>query len=236
MKKKAIGIIGGMGPLATADLFRKIVINTKAAKDQEHLRVFIDNNTEIPDRTAAILENGKDPIPQLVNSATLLEKMGADLLIIPCNTAHYFNKEIQKSVTIPVLNMIELTRESLIKNGVKKAALLATKGTIKSGIYQKVFENSCVELIVPEEDEQTVIMDLIYKGVKAGKKDYDVEDTKKVMENLVLRGGETLILGCTELPLAKDMYNLDFNTCDPTLELAKGAIIAAGGECLSRER
>lgn len=232
MKKKAIGIIGGMGPLATADLFRKIVINTKAAKDQEHLRVLIDNNTEIPDRTAAILENGKDPIPQLVNSATLLEKMGADLLIIPCNTAHYFHREIQECVEIPVLNMIELTRETLIKNGVKKAALLATKGTIKSGIYQKVFENSGVELIVPEEDEQTVIMDLIYKGVKAGKKDYDVEDTKKVMENLVLRGAETLILGCTELPLAKDMYNLDFNTCDPTLELAKGAIIAAGGECL----
>ena len=207
-------------------------MGTKAAKDQEHLRVFIDNNTEIPDRTAAILENGKDPIPQLVNSATLLEKMGADLLIIPCNTAHYFHKEIQKNVEIPVLNMIELTRETLIKNGVKKAALLATKGTIKSGIYQRVFENSGVLLIVPEEDEQTVIMDLIYKGVKAGKKDYDVADTKKVMENLVLRGAETLILGCTELPLAKDMYNLDFNTCDPTLELAKGAIIAAGGECL----
>lgn len=232
MRKKIIGIIGGMGPLATADLFKKIVINTKADRDQEHIRVLIDNNTEIPDRTAAILNGGKDPIPQLVKSATLLSNMGADLLIIPCNTAHYFYKEIQKNVEIAVLNMIELTRDTLIKNGIKKAALLATKGTIKSGIYQKVFDSSGVELIVPEEDEQMVIMDLIYKGVKAGKKDYSVADTKKVMENLVSRGAETLILGCTELPLAKDMYDLDFNTCDPTLELAKGAILAAGGECL----
>ena len=87
MEKKTIGIIGGMGPLATADLFEKIVGHTKAACDQEHLHVVIDSNTNIPDRTAALLHGGADPLPELTGSARRLEAMGADVLIMPCNTA-----------------------------------------------------------------------------------------------------------------------------------------------------
>lgn len=185
---------------------------------------------QIPDRTASILHNGKNPTPQLTKSALLLWAMGAEILLIPCNTAHYFYEEIQNSVDIPVLNMIELTRQILIKKGVAKAGLLATKGTIESGIYQKIFKNSDIELIIPNEEEQKVIMDLIYLGVKAGKRDYNIKSAKQVMENMFSLGAQTLILGCTELPVAKEMYNLDFDTCDPTLELAKGAITAAGGE------
>ena len=233
MDKKTIGIIGGMGPLATADLFKKIIINTKASTDQEHIKILIDNNTEIPDRTSAIIHNEKNPLPQLIKSAVLLWAMGAQILAMPCNTAHYFHSEVQKNVEIPVLNMIELTCNSLLQKGIKKAGLLATEGTIRSGIYQKVFERSGIELIIPNEKEQAAITDLIYCGVKAGKKNYDVKNVKKVMQEIVDGGSETLILGCTELPVAMDMYNLDFVTCDPTLELARGAIVAANGVCVS---
>ncbi len=232
MERKTIGIIGGMGPLATADLFRKIILNTRADNDQEHIRILIDSNTDIPDRTSAIIHGGKSPVPQLVKSAISLWTMGAQLLVMPCNTAHYFYSDIQRLVDIPILNMIELTHSALSERGVKKVGLLATEGTINSGIYQKTFENSEIELIKPDSDEQTDITDMIYNGVKAGKKKYDVTSVKKVLDAMIENGAETLILGCTELPIAMDMYNLDYPTCDPTLELAKGAIRAANGTCI----
>ena len=232
MDKKTIGIIGGMGPLATADLFKKIVLNTKAATDQEHIKILIDNNTDIPDRTAAILHGGENPVPQLTKSATDLEKIGADFLIIPCNTAHFFRDEVQKSVNIPILSMIELTGQAILKRGIKTVGLLATEGTINSGIYQSVFEKLGINIITPEKDEQTAITDLIYKGVKAGNKDFDITQVKKVISSLLEKGAETLVLGCTELPVAVEMYGLDYDTCDPTLELARGAIKEANGECI----
>ena len=232
MDKKAIGIIGGMGPLATADLFKKIVMNTKANTDQEHIRVLIDNNTNIPDRTSYIIEKNTNPVPQLVKSAVTLWAMGADILVMPCNTAHYFYPQVQSAVDIPVLNMIEITCNAILKKGIKKAGLLATEGTIKSKIYQKVFENAGLELIKPNKKEQAVVMDVIYSGVKAGNKDYDVTDMKKVINRLFDMGAETLILGCTELPLAMDMYKLSYPGCDPTLELARCAIETANGVCI----
>lgn len=221
-----------MGPLATSDLFRKIIINTKANSDQEHIKILIDNNTDIPDRTKAILENGKNPLPQLLKSAVSLCSIGAEILLMPCNTAHYFYNELQKNIEIPILNMIEVCRDELIKKGFKKVGLLATSGTIKSGVYQKVFNNSGIEINTPNETEQTYIMDLIYKGVKAGNRDFDISNAKNVMDNLLNNGAEVLILGCTKLPVAIEMYKLDYPVCDPTLELAKAAVLAAGGTLL----
>ena len=230
--KKTIGIIGGMGPLATADLFTKIVSNTKAGCDREHIRVLIDNNTNIPDRTAAILHGGADPVPALTESAKLLQNMGADFLIMPCNTAHYFYDYVSGAVNIPVLHMIEKTRDALSKKGIKKAGLLATDGTIGSGIYQKVFESSGIELIKPSESGQKHIMDLIYKGVKAGDVNFDTKNVCAALDDLAEKGAEVLILGCTELPVAEKIYGLEYNTCDPTLELAKAAIEYAGYEVI----
>ena len=125
MKKKTIGILGGMGPLATADLFEKIIAHTRAARDQEHLRVLIDSNTRIPDRTAAILQGGEDPAPELRSSARGLERQGAELLIMPCNTAHYFYDAVQSSVSIPVLHMIRIMVQALRRKGIQQAGLLA---------------------------------------------------------------------------------------------------------------
>lgn len=232
MCKKIIGIIGGMGPLATADLFRKIVVNTKADKDQDHIRILIDNNTDIPDRTKAIVASGKSPLPQLIKSAVSLVTMGAEFLIMPCNTAHYFLPEIQKNVEVPILSMLGVTAEALQRKGIKKVGLLATEGTVSSGIYQQAFRKKEIEILGISKEEQSAITDLIYKGVKAGEQSYNATAARGVMESLLHRGAEILVLGCTELPVAVEMYKLNYNVCDPTLELARAAIIAANGKCI----
>jgi len=142
MPEKIIGILGGMGPEATVDLFYKIIKLTPAEKDQEHLRIIIDNNPKIPDRTAAILGKGEDPLPALQETAQSLEKAGADFIIIPCNTAYYFLSSIQESVKIPILNMIEETAKETRKKipPIKKVGLLASVGVYETKIYHQQFE------------------------------------------------------------------------------------------------
>ena len=228
MSKKVIGVIGGMGPLATVDLFRKIAEHTDAASDQEHPRTVIDSNTDIPDRTAALLRGGADPVPELVKSAKRLVAAGAELLVMPCNTAHCFYDAVAAAAGVPVLHMIALTRSALQRRGVTKAGLLATDGTIQAGIYQRTFAGSGIELLTPDETGQAAVMALIYDGVKAGDPGYDVAAFRGVCESLLARGAQTLILGCTELPCAFDVYRLPYPHADPTLELALGAIRAAG--------
>ena len=151
MSKKVIGILGGMGPLATADLFQKITLHTVAACDQAHPRVCIDSNTDIADRTAALLHGGEDPVPEMIKSAKRLESIGADFLIMPCNTAHNYYEQVCEAVTIPVLHMIALTRDALKERGVKCAGLLATDGTVQTGIYQRTFAGSGVDLLTPDD-------------------------------------------------------------------------------------
>ena len=220
--KKTVGIIGGMGPLATADLFKKIIENTPASRDQDHVRVIIDNNTNIPDRTAALLSGGENPLPQMLESAKLLQNAGADALIMPCNTAHAFYDALCAELEIPVLNMISLTCEAIKARGMKKVGLLATTGTIRTGVYQKYAGE--LELLLPDEAQQEDVMKFIYSGVKAGDRSFDPSAFLAAAESLIARGAETVILGCTELPVGKEMYSLDFPSVDPTLELAKGAV------------
>lgn len=230
MDKKIIGIIGGMGPLATDDLFHKIIVNTDAGKDQDHIRVLIDNNTNIPDRTKAILHGGDSPVEALSESAVKLESMGANLLIMPCNTAHYFYEDVSTCVSVPVLNMISVTGRILSEKGIKKAGLLATDGTVQSGIYERELQKYGIEVIKPDADGQKNVMDMIYGGVKAGLAEYDTAEIRKAIENILDSGAQILILGCTELPLAMEMYKLDYPIIDPTLELAREAIKHAGAK------
>ena len=228
MEKKVIGIIGGMGPLATADLFEKITLHTAASRDQEHPRVCIDSNTAIADRTAALLHGGPDPLPEMIKSAKRLEAIGAEVLIMPCNTAHGFYDAVAAAADVPVLHMIALTRDALKQRGVRCAGLLATDGTVETGIYQKTFAGSGIELLTPAGEDQAAVMDVIYNGVKAGDLSHDVSGFRRACENLLGRGAEILILGCTELPLAFRLYALGYPAVDPTLELALGAIRFAG--------
>ena len=228
--KKTIGIIGGMGPLATADLFSKIVRLTKAGCDQDHIHVLIDSNTAIPDRTRAILGQGEDPLPQMALSAERLYQAGADFLIMPCNTAHYFHAALCRRSKLPILNMLEETAAVLARSGVRRAGLLATDGTVRSGVYKAAMDTYGVTLLTPGMAGQRDVMSLIYDGVKAGNSAFDCDPFSAVCEGLLERGAETLILGCTELPLAFASYGLSFPHVDPTLLLAAAAIRFAG-EC-----
>ena len=224
MTKKTIGILGGMGPLATVDLFRKITVHTDAKSDQEHPRVVIDSNTDIADRTEALLHGGADPTPEMIKSAQHLERIGADVLIMPCNTAHCFYDAVAASVHIPMLHMIALTCDALRERGVKRAGLLATDGTVQTGIYQRAFADSGITLLTPPSAAQAAVMDIVYSGIKAGKLDYDASAFRAACEGLLAAGAETLVLGCTELPPVFDLYRLDYPAVDPTLELALGAL------------
>lgn len=226
--KATIGIIGGMGPLATCDLFRKIIESTDAAKDQDHVRVVIDSNTQIADRTSAILAGGEDPVPEMVKSARYLEQIGADVLIMPCNTAHYFYDRIAPCVKIPILHMIRETAGAVSRRGIRTVGLLATDGTVRSGVYRKAFEEAGIKALVPDAAGQQAVMDVIYKGVKAGNMDIDLGGFTAAMDDLTARGAEVLVLGCTELPVAFDAFGIDRPAIDPTQVLAEAAVRFAG--------
>jgi len=183
-----------MGPEATIDLFYKIIKLTPAEKDQDHLRIIIDNNPKIPDRSAAILGKGKDPLPALQETAKNLEKAGANFIIIPCNTAHYFLPSIQESVKIPVLNMIEETAKETQKrnSSIKKTGLLASIGTYKAEIYNKYFK---------KYKDKEEVMRVIY-AVKAGNLSEEVKKSIiSIAQKLIDKGAEAIIAGCTEIPL-----------------------------------
>ena len=226
--RKVIGIIGGMGPMATADLFTKIIESTAAKTDQEHLHVLIDNNTDIPDRTACILDGSDAPLAPMVESAKRLIAQGADLLIIPCNTAHYFHSGVQAAVDVPVLNMPEISAQYCAQKGYSCVGLLSTSGTVRARIYEPYFERLGVRLLHPTEVGIGNLMYLIYDEIKAGRTPHPERLYPEIMA-LEQQGAEAFLLACTELPLVfQSGGRVPF--IDPTLLLARAAIMEAGGK------
>src|SRR5699024_6161956 len=193
-------------------------------------RICIDSNTEISDRTNAIIHHGKDPVPEMVKSAVRLQGLGADVLIMPCNTAHYFYDRILPFVDIPFLSMIDETAKVISDRGLRKIGLLATDGTLQTAVYEKAFKKRGISIVVPPPENQVHIMDLIYNGVKAGNKEIDTQPTKKTIEDLFRKGAQTLVVGCTELPVAFDLYGFDYPKTDPTLILASRAVQFVGAK------
>lgn len=226
---KTIGIIGGMGPMATYDLGMKILDNTVSTCDQDNVPLLIDCNTRIADRTKAILCGGADPVPELKKSAKRLEEAGADAIVISCNTAHYFYDSICEDIDIPVIHMPRETAKQLAEKGVKKAGILATDGTCKAGIYGKALEEAGIEALYPSEEKQKAIMSLIYDHVKAGLMDFSDVDIEGIVSEMQKKGAEILILGCTELPIVFDSIGgAAIPAIDPTVVLARAAVSFAG--------
>ena len=224
--KKTIGILGGMGPLATADLFRKITCLTKAGCDNDHIRVYIDSNSAIADRTAAILHGGKDPVPEMTSALRHLEACGADCIIMPCNTAHYFLPQLQAKTETPFISMLAATAKACAAQFPgKTAAVLGTKGTLATGLYDRALEAEHVPFLLPEEPERDELMRLIYDVVKASK---PLLPEAEAWQRL--RGADYFILGCTELPILADTLPAAGPFIDPTAELAKAAIRFCGYE------
>ncbi len=225
---KTLGIIGGMGPMATVDLMRKIILSTDAKTDQEHIHILVDNNPQIPDRTAAIEGRGESPVEKMLQSAKLLEAQGADVLVIACNTAHYFLDEFKDKVNVPIINMIDEAVKHCLELGYSEVGLLCTIGTRNTGIYQKACDKFNLKLVVPDDEEIKALQDMIYLGVKANNFNYDTSNVKQVISTMRNRGAQAFILGCTETPIAVQMYHLEGNFIDSSLVLAHKAIEAVG--------
>ncbi len=229
--KKILGILGGMGPAATADLFAKIVALTDAKSDNDHLQIRIDCDSAIPDRTAAILEGGVDPVPEMLRALRRLEGAGAECIILPCNTAHFFLPQLEAQTSVPFLSMLEVTAAHCRRAYPgKTAAVLATRGTLATGLYDRALEAASVPYLLPDEQERDDLMAVIYRGVKAGAPAGTYRaPLERVVTRLAARGADYFILGCTELPLAVAATGLACPVVDPTRELAKAAILCCGG-------
>ncbi|MBE9510018.1 MAG: amino acid racemase [Bacteroidetes bacterium] len=230
--KKQIGILGGMGPEATSKLFSLIIKNTKAQNDQDHIPVLIVNNPKIPDRSLFILGKGPSPIKMLVEGALKLEQMGADIILIPCNTAHFFIKQIEEKIHVPIIDMIKETARYVLYKypEIKKHGLLSTAGVCRTAIYKKAFEDIGLEIINPDTLYQQQNMTVIYgkTGIKAGSKTVPRKILLQSVANLEEKGAGAIISGCTEISLVLKQPHINIPLINPLKILAVKSIQLAG--------
>lgn len=222
---RTIGIIGGMGPAATIKMQQQIFDATVAKNDQDHVPVITYSFPQMPDRTQAILYGGQSPVPDLQRVAKVLEDGGASALLMPCNTAHYFIEDVRAAVSIPVIDMIEETAKFIFDTyGDVKVGLLATNGTVLSGIYQDRLSKYGIDLVIPDEIEQeTLVMDSIYgeQGVKAGFSDEPAKLLQLAVDQLLKKGAQIIIGGCTEIPLVLKEEDIGMAVVDPSKIVAE---------------
>ena len=233
---KVIGILGGMGPEATLDCFGKIIKNTPAKSDRDHIRVVMDSNPGIPDRIAAILGEGESPVSALIAGCRGLEKAGADFIIIPCVTVHFFLPQIQAQTPLPILSIFDAVAEAIQGDfpAAKTVGLLGTVATVESGLIQKRLAQEKIHTLVPDSAQQSKIVDAI-KDIK----DTRPSRTKSEITNALIEaarslidkepdGADAIIAGCTEIPLALAQEHLPVPYFDSLTILARAAIRFAG--------
>ena len=226
----SLGVIGGLGPMATAYFMELIIKMTKADTDQEHLEMIIYNCPQIPDRTAFILGKSKEnPLPRIIELGQRLQEQQVDCIAIPCITAHYFHEEISKEISVEVIHGIRECGKLLKEAGADKIGIMATDGTISSGIFQKELEKMGMEVVIPDQIHQEMVMSLIYHDVKAGKAP-NMEHFQKVGDHLRTQGAQVIILGCTELSIIKKENEIGMGYLDAMEALARASILACGKE------
>ncbi|RJP69728.1 MAG: amino acid racemase [Ignavibacteriales bacterium] len=222
-----LGIFGGMGPEATANFYQLIVKLTPAKKDQDHIPTLIYSFPQIPDRTASIMSGDTSIVSYLTEGLMRLEKAGASFIVIPCNTAHYYYDKMQKSISIPIINMISETAKEVTAKypDVKKVGLLATTGTISTGLYEKEFKALGIEVITPAKDLlENCVMKAVY-SIKAGGNKQQCEDLLYTAgKDLEKNGASVIVLGCTEIPLAFNPERAGVPVVSATQVLADRAI------------
>lgn len=227
-KMKTLGIIGGLGPMATAYFMQLVIEMTDAATDQEHIPMIIYNCPQIPDRTKYLLGlSAENPAPQIAQCGCKLAADGAEIAAIPCITAHAMHEEIQGDVGIPIIHAIKEVALYLKEKGISKAALEATDGTVQVGVFQKELEEAGIEVILPSKESQKKVMGIIYDNVKAGCK-VDMQAFGEVERELLEKGAEVIILGCTELSMVKRDYELQPYYLDAMEVLARTAVKQCG--------
>lgn len=227
---KSLGIIGGLGPMATAYLLQLIIEMTDAKVDQQHLDVAVLNRPDVPDRTAYILDHSKpSPLPILLKSLRDLEALGAEYICTPCVTAHFFYEELRKNSSVPIINMVAETGAELIAEGKKRIGIMATTGTVSTGLFQAELSKLGLETVLPSKKSQRLVMELIYDDIKAGRP-ADMEKLKFVSDELFSENCDCLILGCTELSLIKKAETLGHGYLDALEVLAKRCVELCGAQ------
>lgn len=235
---KTLGILGGMGPMATACFMERITAMTAADTDQEQIPVIVYSNTQIPDRSAYLLgrPQAENPVTALRQTAHFLDG-ACDYIAMPCVTAHAFYTQIQQELSHAVLfNMVELTVQSLKAQNIKKAGLLATDGTIAGGVFKESLKNAGIESVLPGALSQKSLMALIYR-IKAGKEP-DMAAFNRILQELVSGGAERIVLGCTEISILnlKEKCPCAVPYTDCMELLAEAAMAACGGQVAQKWR
>ena len=198
-----MGVLGGLGPMSTFYFCELLTAHTLARRDSDHVDMLVSSRASTPDRTAYILGSSlESPLPCMIEEALRLERAGAGLIVIPCNTAHFFYDELAKVVQIPVLNIISETVKFLAHKGIRRMGLLATEGTVRSRSYHRLCEAAGIDCITPTDEEQDEVSSMIYEAVKQNRSP-DFSSFFRISSSLLDRGCECLVLGCTELSLLK---------------------------------
>jgi aspartate racemase len=230
-KKKVIGVLGGMGPEATAYFFRLLTASTVAAKDQDHVPVLIWSDPRIPNRSDAILLGSESPLPALLRGLALLEAGGAGLIVMPCLTAHRYIRELKAAASVPFVDLIgESLRFARARiPEIKRVGLLASSGTIRAGLFRAPFEKKGIAVLVPGPRGQDRVAKAIHE-IKAGRiAGLPRTAIVRAARELVSRGAQAVIAGCTEIPLALGRSDLDVPLIEPMAVGARACIRKAGG-------
>lgn len=230
-KELVLGIVGGLGPEATLDFYAKVLKHAHAAKDQDHIHVIIESNPKTPNRNDAIAGRGPSPAPALAEMARALQRAGADFVVMACNTAHAFERDIRAALTIPFVSLIDEVVDEVLRlhPDARRVGVLATQGSRDANIFATAFARHGIEVVQLGEASQNRFMDLLYR-IKAGDRSSTVhDDMQQLGEELIGMGADILIAGCTEVPL---VLNVDDNTkpmIDSTDVLAKRSVDYARG-------
>lgn len=226
MENKLVGVIGGLGPMATSVFMEMVIDNTDANCDQDHVDLLVYQYSSIPDRTSYILgDSDNDPSEKMIEAAKLLENNNCSFIVIPCNTATYFYNKVEESVNIPVINIVEETSKLCKIYGYNKVGLMATEGTINSKIYEKYLKE---KLFIPSDDIQKKISDIIYENVKK-----NICPSKEAFNDIVNyfydNGCDAIITGCTELSVVLKWLDIkDERILDSLLSLARTTVLLSG--------
>ena len=229
-EKKLLGVLGGMGPIATAYFMELVIRMTDALRDQEHLDMLVYSVPSVPDRTGFILGASREsPLPEMIRVGRALANQGAERIAIPCVTAHYFYRELEESIPVPIINGLAQTVEHLKQRGVEQAGIMATDGTITAGLFRNAMLARGIRPIVPSPERQKDVMRLIYDDIKANRPPR-MEVFGRVREELLAMGAQTIVLGCTELSLIKRDYPVGAGFLDTMEVLAQRAVLECGGK------
>jgi aspartate racemase len=226
-KKRIVGVIGGMGPAATVHFMSRVLDLTPAASDQDHLRLIVDNNGGVLDRNAAVGGAGPSPAPVLVAMARGLERAGAEMLVMPCNTAHAFAGAIRAASDLPFVDLIEAASDEAMAHRASRVGVLAADGCLQAGLYQHALQHRHVTPVFLEPRAQAEFMSLLH-AIKAGDRGPGVRAGMKDLAGaLVAAGAQALVAGCTEVPLVLGPHDVAVPLTDSIDALARATIAAA---------